>query len=645
MSNERILVVDDEPWVVQICTRTLSMAGYSVQGYASAREALSCLDEERFDLLLVDFMMPEADGLTVIRRAKELDPGVAAVIMTAYGTLQNAIDSLQAGARDFVLKPVEPSEILDAVRKALEGRRQEQENLRLRALMPILAISHALMSEGDLASLPGQLLASIVRQVEADRASLLLLENADELYVASAIGPLPESVGQARIRASQDPVVQIISQEEPVVLDRAADLDPLWQVIVGWPKMVATVCVPLSTRKKLVGVLVLSRSADSPPFAPGDLSLLSVMSGQAATALENARLYEAVAQGRREWEATFDAIADGISILDRESTIVRANPAMARLLGIPLSALVGQKCYQVLRCGEERPSWCPQRQTLEKGTAQTVEVDEPELGGTFLVSTYPLPDVDGQIAGCVHVMKDITERKRAQEQLLQSEKLAALGRLAASLAHEINNPLQALSSGLRLLNRPTLDEEKRKQYLAIAGREVERLIGIAERMVGFYRPTVDAAASADVHALLDEMLALAGKELEHGKVDIRREWADHLPVIHAIANQLKQVFLNLILNAAQAMPDGGTLTISTGRAEDDSTIYVCFADTGHGIAPEHSDRIFEPFYTTREQGTGLGLSISYNIVQQHGGRIEIESQPGQGAAFTVILPTEGQEGG
>jgi two-component system NtrC family sensor kinase len=261
------------------------------------------------------------------------------------------------------------------------------------------------------------------------------------------------------------------------------------------------------------------------------------------------------------------------------------------------------------------------------------------------VSTYPLPGVDGQIAGCVHVMKDITERKRAQEQLLQSEKLAALGRLAASLAHEINNPLQALSSGLRLLNRPTLDAEKRKQYVAVAGREVERLVGIAERTIGFYRPTADDAAATDVHVLLDEMLALAGKELEHGHVVVRREWADHLSTIHAIANQLKQVFLNLILNAAQAMPDGGTLTISTGRAEDGSAICVRFADTGHGIAPEHRDRIFEPFYTTREQGTGLGLSISYNIVQQHGGRIEVESQPGQGTVFAVILPIRGKEGG
>jgi two-component system NtrC family sensor kinase len=645
VSDERILVVDDEPGVVQVCTRTLSMAGYSVQGHESALDALSCLDEERFDLLLVDFMMPEADGLTVIRRAKELDPSVAAVIMTAYGTLQNAIDALQAGARDFILKPVGPSEILDTVRKALEERRQEQENLRLRALMPILAVSQALMSEGDLASLPGQLLASIVGQVKADRASLLLLGRADELYVASAIGPLPESVAQARIQTSQDSVAQIVSQEGPVVLEGEADLDPLWQALVGWPEMVTTVCVPLSTREKLVGLLTLGRSADSPPFAPGDLSLLSVMGGQVATALENARLYEAVAQGRREWEATFDAIADGISILDRESTILRANPAMADLVGMPLTALVGQKCYQVLRCGDGRPSWCPQHQTLEKGIAQTVEVDEPELGGTFLVSTYPLPDVDGQIAGCVHVMKDITERKRAQEQLLQSEKLAALGRLAASLAHEINNPLQALSSGLRLLNRPTLDQEKRKQYLAVAGREVERLIGIAERMIGFYRPATDAAASTDVHALLDEMLVLAGKELEHGKVEVRQVWADDLPMIHAMANQLKQVFLNLILNAAQAMPDGGTLTISTGRAENGSAICVRFADTGHGIAPEHRDHIFEPFYTTREQGSGLGLSVSYSIVQQHGGRIEVESQPGQGAALTVTLPIEEQEGG
>jgi two-component system NtrC family sensor kinase len=638
MSSERILVVDDEPRLVKACTGTLAEEGYQAHGAGGGREALACLEKESFDLLLTDIRMPDVDGLTVLRRARELDPDLTVVIITGFGTLQNAIDALRAGARGFLLKPFSPDDLLLAVREALEERRQEQEIMLLRARLPILDISQTLMAEGDVASLAGRLLESVVQQIGADQASLMLLdEETEELYVARAIGLPAEVVNTTRLPTRQGIVQRALLGEEPLVLDGEMNRDPSLLALMGGPE-VAAVCVPLRTGQGALGVLNLSRSVGSAPFIPSELNLLSIMSNQIAVALDNARLYETVARSKREWEATFDAITDGISILDREFTIVQANRTLARMLDVPLETLIGQKCYQAFHGKEMPAAWCPHQQMLAERVVKTTEIDDPQLDGTFLISAYPLRDTQGEITGSVHVLKDITQRKREQKQLLQSEKLAALGRLAASLAHEINNPLQALSNGLRLLNRPGLDGEKRQQYLALASREVDRLIGIVERMIGFYRPSADAQSATDVYALLDEILTLAGKKLQHSHVTVQRDWSDELPHIQAVANQLKQVFLNLILNAMYAMPDGGTLTISADRAKDDSAIFIRFADTGHGIAPEHLDHIFEPFYTTRPDGTGLGLSISYSIVQQHGGRIEVESEPGQGTAFTVTLP-------
>jgi two-component system, NtrC family, sensor kinase len=237
----------------------------------------------------------------------------------------------------------------------------------------------------------------------------------------------------------------------------------------------------------------------------------------------------------------------------------------------------------------------------------------------------------------------LQEREQRQAQLIRVEKMAALGRLVASLAHEINNPLQALRSGFRLLLARQLSDEKRQQYLEIASNEIERLIVIVERVLEFYRPSRTRATEIkkmDLNALIDETLLLVSKQLEHAQITIHRQLADPLPSIEGVGNELKQVFLNLILNALQAMPEGGALTLSTGRCGENE-ICATVTDTGVGISDEDLPHIFEPFYTTRSDGTGLGLAITYSLVDRHNGRINVKSQINQGSSFAVILPIKG----
>jgi two-component system NtrC family sensor kinase len=169
---------------------------------------------------------------------------------------------------------------------------------------------------------------------------------------------------------------------------------------------------------------------------------------------------------------------------------------------------------------------------------------------------------------------------------------------------------------------------------------VERLIGIVERMLDFYRPSPEQRELTDINAIMEEVLALAGKKLQHSKVSTQTKLAANLPPIKAVASQIQQVFLNLILNAIEAMPDGGQLTITTELSSDHRETLIAFADSGHGIPEEEISKVFEPFYTTKLKGTGLGLAISYGIVERHGGRIEVISEVGQGSTFTVRLPME-----
>ncbi len=234
--------------------------------------------------------------------------------------------------------------------------------------------------------------------------------------------------------------------------------------------------------------------------------------------------------------------------------------------------------------------------------------------------------------------------QKAQAQLVQSEKMAALGRLAASLAHEINNPLQSVQNCLTL-TREEMDgsgrPEKLDRYLGIVESEIDRIGSVVRRMYDFYRPARQEFQLTNLHAVLESVLDLTGKQLQHSGVTVERVWAGDLPGVLANADHLKQVFLNLVLNAIDAMPGGGRLRIRTAPDQSPTNEAVArleFSDTGEGMSPEILAHLFEPFFTTKEGGSGLGLSISYAIIETHRGQISVQSRVGVGTTFTILLP-------
>jgi two-component system NtrC family sensor kinase len=227
----------------------------------------------------------------------------------------------------------------------------------------------------------------------------------------------------------------------------------------------------------------------------------------------------------------------------------------------------------------------------------------------------------------------------SQQALLQAEKMAATGRLTASIAHEINNPLQAVQNCMHLAGREDLPQEKRGEYFDMARSELERLRTTVQRMLDFYRPNAVAPQAVDIAELLRHVLGLMSKQLEEHNIRIRMDTPTDLPLVNAVNNQIQQVFLNLILNAYDAMPSGGELHI-TGRAARDG-VEILFQDTGPGVTYEESRNIFEPFFSTKEGGTGLGLTVSYNIVTAHGGVLELVPTREAGACFSVYLPSGG----
>jgi two-component system NtrC family sensor kinase len=225
-----------------------------------------------------------------------------------------------------------------------------------------------------------------------------------------------------------------------------------------------------------------------------------------------------------------------------------------------------------------------------------------------------------------------------RQQIGRSEKLASIGRLAAGIAHEINNPLTGVLTFAHLIRDRQPEQSQDREDVELIIHETQRAAEVVQGLLDFARERPVSKRELDVNAVIQRMVRLVENQKEMRRVHIEQSYDEDLPTILGDANQLQQVLLNLFLNAAAAMPDGGILQVSTRR--EDADVVVDVADSGCGILPEHLDKIFDPFFTTKPvgQGTGLGLSVSYGIIEQHGGSIEVESQPDNGSCFTIRLP-------
>jgi signal transduction histidine kinase len=300
--------------------------------------------------------------------------------------------------------------------------------------------------------------------------------------------------------------------------------------------------------------------------------------------------------------------------------------------------LVGQPCHQVIHGLNTPPTYCPNR-TAEQGQTASAEFYEARLQRACLCTAWPFYDSESKLTGTVNVLKDITKEKELHTQLIQSEKLATVGQLSASLAHEINNPLQSIQGCLDLVQMQAGDAHQSDKYLVLARNELGRLKTIVERMVDFNRPAQEEWTYVDLQNLVEDVIGFCSKRIEQSHITVCQNWCKQTPLVRGICNHLRQVILNLVLNAIDSMPDGGTLTVQSAiRKQHGLWLAIDISDSGAGIKPDNLEKIFEPFYTTKQNGTGLGLPICRTIMDDHNGRLSVASKLGKGSTFTIWLP-------
>jgi PAS domain S-box-containing protein len=393
------------------------------------------------------------------------------------------------------------------------------------------------------------------------------------------------------------------------------------------------------------GLLAVIRDITAQKQAEAELERLREELQQHAEQLEKmvARRTAALRDSEARFRTVFEDSVLGIALLDPKEQIVACNPALQAILGYHEQELCGtslagyshpdeaeadRELYEALASGEMGYYQIEKRYVRKDGQVRWNELTVSRLKRT--------KGDERRLA--IAMVEDITEKRMNQEALLRAERLAIAGRLGASLAHEINNPLQSVIGCLGLAEEMLDDGAEVRHYLEIAMEELERAADIVTQLRDLSRKPEAKKERVDLNALVEKVLLLTRKRCQNRRVEAAWSPTTELPAVLLAPDRMQQVFLNLVLNAVEAMPEGGLLRVSTGLTTQPDGVCATFADAGVGIEPERLAGIFEPFHSTRPEGLGLGLYISKNIVEEHGGHIDVDSHVGEGTTFTVWLP-------
>ncbi|MDQ3070018.1 MAG: ATP-binding protein [Acidobacteriota bacterium] len=517
----------------------------------------------------------------------------------------------------------------------------------------LVAFARDLNSDLDLQRLSERLVARVRDTLVVERMALLAFSESDggQFRPLAAHGfPAGQAVVEpgtelaARLRAGH---IVVIDDGPAVSASRRLPTAELLQ----WRDLGVHAFVPCVAKEGTIAAMAVGRKQPGEPLSSEDLTLLVAVAGQVATAVENARLYRQVRQKADEIDrlrefsdSVLESLNEGLLVVDLADRVVRWNREMDAMYGLGRADAVGQTIDAVFDATFVT-SLRAARRDSESGTATLFRVPlasrHPGRPRALLlnIALAPLRTPDGATTGSIIVLQDISSRVQLEEQLQISEKMASIGLLAAGVAHEVNTPLTGISSYTQMLLENADPDDPKTKVLEKIERQTFRAAKIVNGLLNLARPSQgEALQPVDMNAVVNDVLALLEHQFKTSSIQVRKELSASTPIVQGIEYKLQQVLLNLFLNARDAMPKGGWVSISTRF--DNGFAAVEVSDTGVGIPGEHLARIYDPFFTTKSigRGTGLGLSITYGIVQEHGGTLACDSAVGKGTRFTLMLP-------
>src|SRR5215213_4514893 len=611
---EEILIIDDSQ---QICAMlaeyVLPELGYSSAIANTGRQGLNRLRQKLPDLILLDLQLPDISGLDLLRLIAQEGYDVPVILMTAHGSEGIAVEAFRLGARNYLIKPFSETEAQVVIDQALRERRlkREKEQLtqhlqqRVKELTVLYSIGQSVSSLLDLEELLVRIVEAAVYITRAEEGFLLLKDpNADELYLRAA-----RNLGEQRAQRMRMPI------EDTLAVDN---------------------------------------QQSERTFSENDQYLLSALADYAAIAIDNARLYQEVKGSEERYRDLFANAYDLIFTLDRQLRILSINKVGSALTGYAEEQLRGRPLREIAAADawdEAEPRFADllMGRAIQPFELQLRRHDDERV---LLEVSARLVNDRGTARSIHCIARNLTERRRLEEQLIHSEKLSAIGQLVAGVAHELNNPLTSISGYTQLMLRDTGLRDDVRSDLKHINIQAERAARIVQNLLVFAREHKPERRMVNLNEEFRNTLSLRAYQLRVDNITVLNQVEPELPLTVADPFQIQQVMLNLINNAHQAMTERGgpgTLTLRTFvtplPAADNGTttppmVVMSVGDNGVGIPARDLKRIFDPFFTTKPvgQGTGLGLSICFGIVQEHGGRIWAESELEVGTTVYVALP-------
>ena len=695
ITKAKILVIDDERRMVESLQVLLSGLDYDVDIANDGNEAADKILNDKFDLIVSDLKLPHKSGLDLLKLARDNDPEVVFILMTAYASLESAVDAIGQGAYDYLLKPVEFSHLKIAVERGLDKHfsnkarselldelqeKNRQLSKRVAELNALYKAGNSLSTTIELRELLTQIIGLATKVIGAKNGSVMLLdEDKNCLRISASIGLEKEIVESTALPVGTSIAGTVAQTGIPLKIDDIGAHPDFKRKQKTQYETSSLLTVPLLVKGEVIGVINLTNKIEADKFTENDLKLLTTLASQAAIAIDDAQHYEEASSKLKQFVALYE-IASELpnledfsqmarlvhyhirNIMPVEMTLWLSYDAQSGMLTFNFWDGWGNEFYSEVENDEIPLS----RENIENPQKRA------EIILAYLNDNLPVDDriksfravpiyTKGHFYGlfCMGSLKQkafevdheyiasiITSQAASlyerQQAMLNATRLMTMGNMMSEISHDLRKPLTNIKGGLQVMKDRYPEVANNDNFFDMAQQELSRLSELVRELVDFSNPKRYHTERKRIDEAVNRALKLIQQDLKRNEIELETEIEENLPLVSINYNQIIEIFLNIMINAIDAMESKGKLSVRVKREIDaddgNSYIQIEIQDTGKGIPPEDLERVFARYYTTKSTGTGLGLAVVDRIIKAHNGKIKVTSRVGKGSTFIISLP-------